>query len=408
MKDFKFYKPSTNIEKVMIYLAIYDLDNNKYLDYETCGWKNLNEQITIYKTDSLFQTINKYINFKLNLSFKFLVVPIIEENKKYLLNLEKYCYKSNELSIDKNAEIKTKLKFTFSILFYKILPIFILVLIPANVYNFLVNNLGFVNSLIDISTISTSVIYLLNGTIYFLLEYIIYFILGMIIFIPLYALVVIYFSFYFYYFNSIFYQYIKKIFYCEKGINKNEIILEKIKFKRTIKDSKPLLKLFTKFEYYFLSSMIYILFVLFIIISTFITQIKQSNNINNNSATLISIIAYNYIKYSSFPKMSKIKLKNENTEKIVLFMGYDSTYSYYYDEIYINEILSKYEEKELTELINNKDYIYLKDIFKLFLVGKLKNSNIIAIKNDGYDFIDISNFKINSEEFLEKRIIKVK
>lgn len=408
LKDFEFYKESKEIKKVMIYFAVYNNFTKEYLDYATCGWKNLDEQIIISKNSSLLQTLNKYINFNSNLSFKFLLVPIIEENKEYLLNLEKYFYKSENFSMNKSEETKNKIKITFSVLFYKILPLFILVLIPANIYNFLINNLGFVDSLIDISRISTSFIYLLNETINFLIEYIIYFFIGMIIFIPLYAVLTIYSSFYFYFIVNRIYQFIKEFLSCKKE-NQNEIILEKINFKRTIKDGIPLLKLFKTFEYYFLSSLIYILIVLFISLTFFISQIKQTNNVNNNSDTLISISAYQYMQYSAFPKMSKIKLKDiNNTEKTVLFMGYDQTYSYYYDETYINDILSNYKKEELEKLINKHNSIFFQDIFKIFLVGKIKNSNIKAIKNDLYDFVNIDNFEINSKEFLEKRKIEIK
>ena len=75
MKDFKNYKKLQKITKIMIYFAVYDTITNEYLDYETFGWKNFNEQIIISKNSSLFQTISKYINFNSNLSFLYMCFP---------------------------------------------------------------------------------------------------------------------------------------------------------------------------------------------------------------------------------------------------------------------------------------------------------------------------------------------
>lgn len=405
LKDSELYK---NMQKVIIYFAAYNNRTKEYLDYSICGTRDFTEEIIISKNHSFLELLNKFINYNTDISFKFLIVPIINENKEYIYSLEKYFYKSENFSMNKTEETINKIKYTLSLLFYKIFPFFILVLIPANIYNFLINNLGFVDSLIDISRISTSFIYLLNETISFLIEYIIYLFIGMIIFIPIYAVLSIYFSFYFYFIINRIYKFIIKFLSCKKE-NENEIILEKINLKRAIKDAVPLLKLFKTFEYYFLSSLLYILSVLLISLTFFISQIKQTNNINNNSDTIISISAYQYMQYSAFPKMTKIKLKDENnTEKTVLFMGYDQIYSYYYDDSYINDLLFNYNKDELEKLINKYNSIFFQDIFKIFLLGKIKNINISIIKNDMYDFSNIDNFKIDSKIFLEKRKIEAK
>lgn len=53
------------------------------------------------------------------------------------------------------------------------------------------------------------------------------------------------------------------------------------------------------------------------------------------------------MNYSAFPRMLKIIHKEyKNDSKIVLFMGYDKTYSYYYDIEYLNKILFTYKKKK--------------------------------------------------------------
>lgn len=407
LKNFDYFT-SKEVKKVMIYFAVYNEDTKEYLDYSTFSNKDKNEEIILSKHCTIIKEINQYINFDANLLFKFLIVPLIEENKEYLFSLEKYFYKSENFNIDKSEENINKVKLTFSMMFYKVLPLFILILIPANIYNFLINNLGFVDSLIDISTITTSFIYLLNGTINFVIKYIIYFFIGMIIFIPIYAIITIYFGFYFSFFISKIFHLIKILLYCEKN-NQHEFILEKINFKRAIKDTLPILMLFKSFKYYLLSSLIYTLIIIFLTISFFISQIIDTNNNNNKINTVISIGAYQYMQYSAFPKISKIKYKNDNyKDRIVLFMGYDKAYSYYYDIDYINNILSSYKKEEIDKFIkDNNDSITFENIFRVLLVGKINNINIKAIKNDMYEFFNIDNSEINSNVFSEKREIEL-
>lgn len=289
---------------------------------------------------------------------------------------------------------------------YRIFPIFILILIPANIYHFLINNLGFVDSLIDISTINTSFIYLFNATMQIFLKYILYIFLGMIVFIPIYTILSINFSFWFYFIMNKFFYFIKELLLCKKN-EQYKLILDRVNCKRAIKDSIPFLKLFKFPAYYFFSILLYTLGIILFILSFFISQIIDANK-NNNQNTFISIGAYNYMNYSAFPRMLKIIHKEyKNDSKIVLFMGYDKTYSYYYDIEYLNKILFTYKKEEIKKFIDDKNNnIFFEDIFKTFIIGKINNSNINFIKNDMYDIVNINKLKIDLNFLLKEKKIK--
>ena len=92
LKKFDFFN-SKEIKKLMIYFVVYNESTKEYLDYSTYSNKDKNEEIIFPKNSTIVKKVNQYINYDANLSFKFLVVPLIEDNKEYIFSLEKYFYK---------------------------------------------------------------------------------------------------------------------------------------------------------------------------------------------------------------------------------------------------------------------------------------------------------------------------
>ncbi|APW64432.1 hypothetical protein LPB137_00585 [Poseidonibacter parvus] len=411
LKDFGFFKEAKNVEKLMIYFGVYDNDTNEYLDYSTYSNVDINADIILSRRSVIVKKINKYLNFDANLSFKIFIVPIIQENEDLIFSLEQKLYLPDITSTN-NENFLGSSKKLLTFLYSKILPIFIFILIPANVYIYLIKKIGLVESLIDISTITTTVIYLLNETINILFDNLLSFFIGGILFIPVYLLIIFFFTVYGFYIFSKVFRVIKKLVLCNTKNEYHEILYEKITIKRLHFDLVPMIKSFFSTKYIYLYSLTYSLLVLFLFMVFFITQIADTNKNSINSInkinTVISIAANEYIQYSAFPKLANIKLKNESSKKeFVLFMGYDKTYSYYYDISYINNVLSKYSSNEIQKFMedykkhNNhqKIEISFQDIFKTFLAGHIDNNNIKAIKNDMYEFYDIGKFSMGGDIF---------
>ena len=292
-KDFDLYKNSKNIQKVIIYFAIYNNRTKEYLDYTICGTRDFTEQIIISKNHSFLQLLNKFINYNTDISFKFLIVPIINENKKYVFSLEKYFFKPEKLS--DNEEIIKIVKNTFSLVLTKLLPLLILVLIPANIYNYLISNLGFIDSLLDISLISRTFVYLLNLLVNNIFTYIICFIIITIISMPICGILTGYINFSFISFMSNIFRKMRTLF-CQKNEHEYEILLEKINYKRAIKDTIQLLNILKSLKYYILSSTVSLSFILIYTVFFLFSQIIIANKKDNQQDTFISISAYQYMK----------------------------------------------------------------------------------------------------------------
>lgn len=416
LNEFSFLKYAKSVQKMIVYFAIYDKDSKEYLEYSTYIKYNIQNEIDLPKNSNIVKKIDTYINSNKNLTFKFLAVPVVTENEDYILSLEKYFYKSSlALDNEENQQYNNTVKFTksmLSFLYTKVLPLFILVIIPTYIYVYLIKDIGLVDSLIDISIVTTTVLYVVYETINLIKSYLFFIVIGFIVFIPIFAIAnILYNSFLELVFGQVIYFIMTKIKKTNESLEHN-VILEKIKFKRSIEDVKLLFTIFKSLKYYYVSLLVYTLVISILFLIFFISQIS---NIKNDNHTFISLSAQEYIQHSAFPKLAEIDLRNScENSKIVLFMGYDKTYSYYYDLNYINSIILESSNENFDKFItsyNNKiemKYLKFQDIFKYFLIGKLDNSKISAVKNDMYDFHNIYDFKVRQEEFFKIKQINLK
>lgn len=406
LHEFKFYKNSKNreIEKVMIYFIIYDERNKKYLEYSTFSNLDMKDSLMLKDSTTIVKKISKFIDYNSDLIFNFIVIPIKKENNNKIFLLEKAFYKADSIDNNHYVYVIDRLKQILLFLINKIFPLFILIIIPVNIYIYLIEYIGLVDSLIDISVISTSFIYLLNSVLNLLKENLFFVFIGLIFFIPIYGILIICTGYIFTLFFTKIYILFRKFILSETEIN-YYIVTKKINLIRTKRDLIPLFKVFKNYKYYSLTFFTYIVSFLILALVFFIDQ----TTIENKNKTIISISANNYLTFSAFPRI--VYIKNDNESKKVLFMGYDRVFSYYYELDYIENILKKYEEEEIERILDKygNNIIEFKTIFELFIVGKINNNNIKAIKNDMYKICDNLNSNIDRDEILiNKKLLLLK
>lgn len=380
-------------KKSIVYFAIYDTSSKKYLTFESYIINDFKNGIFFKEKSVIVQEVNKFINFKANLEFKFLVVPIISENKEYLNIIEKYFYKPNFYSITGDYEkiVKIIKKFLY-ISFFMAFPFILIFLIPIYIYTYLIDKMGFINNLIDIYTISTSLTYLLASTFNYLLEYIFYLTIAFIILIYFSIVITL---------GCI--TFLIKILYFFKFCSKDIKLFNNIKSERIFQDVKSFLKLGFNYKYYYMSILLAITYFSIVAHLFFIFSLKN----NHDKDSFITLSSKYYLEYSAFPKLMKIqvndKIDEDFKEEIVMFMGSKEGYSYYYNIDDIKEIIKKNNNEENRKKLDKKN-ITFKNIYSEFIIGSI-DKEIKIIKDDMYKIYNLSNeqeYILN--ELLDKKI----
>ncbi|RBQ30353.1 hypothetical protein CRU92_12640 [Arcobacter sp. FW59] len=380
-------------KKSIVYFAIYDTSSKKYLTFESYIINDFKNGIFFKEKSVIVQEVNKFINFKANLEFKFLVVPIINENKGYLSNLEKYFYKPNFSSITGDYEEIVKIiKKILYISFFIVFPFILIFLTPIYIYTYLIDKMGFINNLIDIYTISTSLTYLLVSTFNYLLEYIFYLTIAFIILIYFSIVITL---------GCI--TFLIKILYFFKFCSKDIKLFNNIKSERIFQDVKSFLKLGFNYKYYYMSILLAITYFSIVAHLFFIFSLKN----NHDKGSFITLSSKYYLEYSAFPKLMKIqvndKIDEDFKEEIVMFMGSKEGYSYYYNIDDIKEIIKKNNNEENRKKLDKKN-ITFKNIYSEFIIGNI-DKEIKIIKDDMYKIYNLSNeqeYILN--ELLDKKI----
>lgn len=94
-----------------------------------------------------------------------------------------------------------------------------------------------------------------------------------------------------------------------------------------------------------------------------------------------------YFDCSNFPEFVKLKLLNDKEEIInVYMMGYDSTYTYYYDYAYIKEQLDK-KFKPFNDDEYDKREMNISEIHTYYL-DNLSKKELKYIKNTDYKLVE--------------------
>jgi len=371
-----------NLEKkdVVIYLVILKKNTNEVIDYTTLSDVTINNCFAKIKKSILNTLNNNFDDYK----FMFSIIPIQKQYKEQLDIFENAFYKQS-LMFDFNTKEKKKRNFLnffpipialFSIVFTAIQVFF---------FQYLINKLGFVDSIVENFTISNSIIgYLLTFmNEHFFIILMIYFLLLTFVFIfvsilgiteGLYSILVIFFN--------IVKVILNKIFQTKFQLDSHIFIKQRLHSKRTFMDWIKQVRIVLTWHILYKSFISYILFVLIII--AFFISIVSKDNLYDNRLNMFEKVLENYLSASAFPSVCKM-INDKEEDKIVLVMGYDKVYTYYYEYEYINNILKDIGFKDL-EKTDMKDYepIAFYKVFIRYISQKINNSEIQFVKNTDY------------------------
>jgi len=374
----------TNYNNFSIYFTIFDEDTNSYIDYSTL--LNVNSDNNIIKISKHKAIINKFFKQK-SKKYLFAIIPLTKEYKNIIIKFEDTLFKTNTYDNNKFKEICKITQFIFDLILYKAIPFITLVVLPLYVYSFLIDDVGLVESLIDITTISNVTIQILLTSIFYIWEYIMYIFIAGIISIPIYILVIFYTAMLCMYFIPIVVKKLLNNLLCE---NKYDYTSEQIGMFRDKKMLKnEILSMFSyKFIYRYSLGFLVSVFTLFLIF--LLSQINiQNKDIQNKN--IVEIVSNYYLSQSAFPQLAKITQSNDKN-KVVLIMGYDKIFTYYYSISTIERIINdKNHIKEYFDKNKNIKSIEFDKLFKKYIIGKIKNSDIKFIKNNDYKIIPLNN-----------------
>lgn len=429
LKQFRNYISSE--KDFYLYGAIYNKKSKEYMKannkFKYIIRDNLKDYLKIkHNAYILKYIIHYYQSFdKDDYEVHLLLVPHTREYSIISGEIDR-CFDHNVLEDDQIiSSSKRFLKFfdelniKFAVLMAKyIIPLFLLLLLPIYTFAYLVYNGGLVESIINISVISNMIVHVFS---YFLTEYwkSILWIFGVYFII---VLVVTYFSKYFVYSlveNSLIliFKILLNLIYSIMsyyGRQKRKLmntVLQQDNIQTAVRQLR---------EYNWLSfiksiAVLYVNIVFIWLLLLLIPQMSNSTKTGDLSySNLVRILAVQYLKYSSFPNIAKIKEYREEKEKEVVFLGYDSTYSYVYTIEQIKKILERYNQKtETLKSQGEKDPIYSErvkkvqkycseeskqfiDLYSIFIMGSSGTKNNIPLKNSDYTFINVD---IDNENF---------
>ncbi|CAM3975217.1 hypothetical protein [Arcobacter cloacae] len=309
------------------------------------------------------------------------VLPIIKEKEGLLSNLIKIFY-NPEIGKSKNFILNNKLEIISTIILIFSLSFSLL---QINIINKLIDNYGFVDNLLNNLSISNSII------LYFYEDFFLK-IGSILLILILFSLLSIFLLNFFMFFFISCKLILEKIIFCNENNLHTKIELMKISLN---------MKANIKAIFYDINFLIYSIFTVFLLtllIFTPLFSIVSEANIKNN-LNLTGKIIEKYFEFSKFPAFVKIKELNID-EKDVLLIGYDNTYTYYYDKKYIDEELMKKFIK-----FNNDEYdsreMPFSEIYSYYLKDVLSKEKLKLIRNIDYKIKD--ELKSNYFEIIKKK-----
>lgn len=347
-----------------IFIAIVDKNDKKILET-----KNINETS---KNKELYIDIKNLSNNKiLNNYFIYIsIIPILEENKDLIKNFMKFFYSPINV-LQKNNEIRNKFEIISMII---LLFSMFFTLTQVDITDKLVNNYGFVDSLINnLSIFNSMASYFYDSFIIknFYSLFVIYIVSLVILLVP----------------SLISYIIDLLIFFWKRSCKyyKSEYLYLKIKL------NNDLLNVISNFkEVYYNPSFLFNYTLMYVLLMTLLLaplmKIFSDENIKINLNYKEKIIE-KYFDCSNFPEFVKLKLLNEKEEIVnVYMMGYDSTYTYYYNYAYIKELLDK-KFKPFNDDEYDKREMNISEIHTYYL-NNLSKKELKYIKNTDYKLIE--------------------
>lgn len=391
---------TNNSSKIMVH-DIYDLKFNNELfkineisDYE---YYSIFVVILNKRNDKILETrvFNKHfkskeINFNITgienkeileeYYFLISVVPTIKEKEGLLSNLIKIFYnpeigKSKSFILNNKFEIISTIILIFSLSFS---------LLQINIINKLINNYGFVDNLLNNLSISNSII------LYFYEDFFLK-IGSILLILILFSLLSIFLLNFFMFLLISCKLILERFVFCRKNNLHTKIELMKISLN---------MKANIKAIFYDINFLIYSIFTVFLLtllIFTPLFSIVSESNIKNN-LNLTGKIIEKYFEFSKFPAFVKIKELNID-EKDILLIGYDNTYTYYYDKEYIDEELMKKFIKFNKDEYNSREMPF-SEIYSYYLKDVLSKEKLKLIRNIDYKIKD--ELKSNYFEIIKK------
>ncbi len=423
-------------EHYFLYGAIYNKAENKYTKINnkfkfTFSANSLtNNLIITKKRTTIFKSITTYSKYQNsdNYEVHLILIPLIKD-KIDLIREVNECFDS--IFIDENKKYNKERKFLmkhfeFNLKALKILllyfsPVFFVVLLPIYIFSYLIYYGGFVESLIDINTISNVIGHVLSHFVKLLYESkeIIVLLILIISLVFTFALFGRYYGVNLYINTlSLFIKVIYNIFikflhlFCFSKFNTLNILYEKEEIKVALGQINKYIYNFIGINLnilLFLFNVFYIVFLCFL----YVQMVDSTENKNLPKTNLIHLLSSEYIKYSAFPSLSKIQNNDDNTSDIKVFVGYDRTFSYSYNITTLKEAIDKSKIKEkltnpdLSDNLKNikdkycspeKSIENFNDFYITFILGNINNSSIIPIKNINYKFTNITN---DNKEYIE-------
>ncbi len=361
--DEKFFNFNDNYY-YSIFIAIVDKNDKKILETKNINGTSKNKELYI---DIRNLSNNKILdNYFIYIS----TIPILEENKELIKNFIKFFYSPISM-LPSNNNIRNKFEIISMIIL--LFSIFF-TLTQVDITNKLVNNYGFVDSLINnLSIFNSMTSYFYDSFIMknFYPLFIIYIVSLVILLVP---------SLINYIINLL-------IFFWKRSCKyyKPEYLYLKIKL------NNDLLNVISNFkEVYYNPSFLFNYTLMYILLMTLLLaplmKIFSKENIKINLNYKGKIIE-KYFDCSNFPEFVKLKLLNDKEEIInVYMMGYDSTYTYYYDYAYIKEQLDK-KFKPFNDDEYDKREMNISEIHTYYL-DNLSKKELKYIKNTDYKLVE--------------------
>lgn len=319
-----------------------------------------------FKSDEINFNITGIENKEVLEEYYFLisVLPIIKEKEGLLSNLIKIFY-NPEIGKSKNFILNNKLEIISTIILIFSLSFSLL---QINIANKLINNYGFVDNLLNNLSISNSII------LYFYEDFFLK--IGSILLVLILFSLFLIFLFNFSMFLLIGCKLIlEKFIFCRENNLHTKIELMKISLN---------MKANIKAIFYDINFLIYSIFTVFLLtllIFTPLFSIVSESNIKNN-LNLTGKIIEKYFEFSKFPAFVEIEELNLD-KKDILLIGYDNTYTYYYDKKYIDDELMKKFIKFDNDEYDSREMPF-SEIYSYYLKGVLSKEKLKLIRNIDY------------------------
>ncbi|PHO10227.1 hypothetical protein CPG37_06035 [Malaciobacter canalis] len=367
--DFKTLSNIKANEKISLFFTFIDKKTNKIIDSRAYS--------RIVKGNKKFYLNVRDIDNKKSLyeyDIYMIAIPGIKKNEEIIKKLSKSFYKP--IRVFKISKISYKLKvITLSIIFFSICFSYL----QIDIRSVLIENYGFVDSIIDEFSITSSILQYLYKMVGITS-------LGIFVFSFLTVIIILTIDLIL---QGLFFLY--KMFFYRK---KEKEIESSLLF--SFYNFKDNLKLFKNVNFLFKIFMIYIVFMITFVFPMifFVTYNNEKNDIN-----LRYSIIKKYLNMSAFPSLVKIEESCKNCKKEVLIVGYDHTYTYYYDYSYIDKLINRQTKDINEEEIDKSKKMSFNDIYA-YLLNNLSKEERRFIKNEDYKIIDKIDISVYEPKFL--------